>query len=86
MKHLEMSQHAMKRSQQRGIPQSVIDLILWYGTPRPRPGGAEEYVVLDKDISRIESGLKHLLQQVERLKGKAVLVKDDTIVTEYHLR
>jgi hypothetical protein len=34
---LEMSNHAIKRSQQRGIPRSYSDIIVEFGTPERKP-------------------------------------------------
>lgn len=83
---MHTTQHAEARMRQRGIPEDLVDLILQYGTPRRRPGGAYEYVVRKGDRARLVRHLKHLLHRAEALDRKAVLVGDDgVVVTTYHL-
>jgi hypothetical protein len=74
---MRLSIHAVTRSRQRGIPLQYLPLILEYGTPVVRPGNATEYQLLDKD-------LKKLLQILEKLAGRVVIVgQDDTVITTY---
>ena len=83
---MNTTKHAEARKRQRGIPDNVVELIIENGTPRPRPGGAEEYVVMKADRDRIVSYLKQLIRLVDATTGKGVLVSaEGTIITNYHL-
>jgi len=84
---MKISKHAKIRSQQRGIPENFIDLILAHGSHTRKPGNAFEYRVNPKDKNRIISILKHLIHEVEKLPQKAVLVSNDgEVITVYHLK
>lgn len=79
-----ITNHALKRMAQRSIKMIDVDLILEYGTSKSRPGGAFEYYIEKENIPKIISGLKHTINQIDRLKDKAVLVIDNKIKTVYH--
>lgn len=85
---MEISKHANKRSQQRGIPRNYLDIITRYGTPVEKPGNAFEYRLHKKDKDRIIQHLKRLIQCVDKCTGKAVLMDSnkDTVVTAYNLK
>lgn len=71
---------------QRGIPTDVVDLIVLLGTPRRRSGRAVEYIVRHTDRQAIIGHLKQLIQKVDRLGDKGVLISDDDeVITMYHL-
>ncbi|MBW1689896.1 MAG: hypothetical protein DRG87_02745 [Deltaproteobacteria bacterium] len=84
---MKVSNHANKRSQQRGIPKDYIDLILEYGTPVRRQGDTLEYRLHKKDRDRLVKHLKQLINSIDRCTNKAVLVDSDMkeIVTVYNL-
>jgi hypothetical protein len=74
---MNVTKHAKARSRQRGIPLENLDIILSFGTPIFKKGGATEFRLLKKDA-------KKLIQQFDKLIGKAVLVSEDgTIITTY---
>ncbi|PIS30006.1 MAG: hypothetical protein COT43_02695 [Candidatus Marinimicrobia bacterium CG08_land_8_20_14_0_20_45_22] len=81
---MKISQHAMKRMTQRAIKMSDIELILALGTIQPRPGGAVEYFVKREKISFVINELKHIMNQVNRLTDKAILITDNKVKTVYH--
>lgn len=81
---MDISRHATARSQQRGIPKDLVDLIIEFGTPQRKPGGAVEYSVRKKDRNRMMIHLKHLFNRLEKISNKAVLVIDDQVITVYH--
>jgi hypothetical protein len=81
---MTITNHAKQRSQQRGIPLSGIDLVMLFGTPIRRPGGAIEYVLLKKDKVKLIEFFKNLVQVADKLEGKAILTSGDTVVTAYH--
>lgn len=82
---MNISKHAKIRIQQRGIPLSVVELIIQYGEPKKAQGNAYKYEVNGNMIPKLQSHIKDLLQQVEKLKNKVVVVaEDDAIITAYH--
>ena len=50
---MNISKHAVVRSQQRGIPTDDIDLIMQFGKPQYKPGGAIEYSKVDPNVKTI---------------------------------
>lgn len=81
---MDISKHATVRCQQRGIPKDFVDLIMEFGTPHSKPGGAIEYIVRKKDKNRMISHLKHFINYLDRITNKAVLVIDEQVITVYH--
>lgn len=77
---MELSRHAEIRKQQRGFQADDIDLIMSFGTCTRRPGNAVEYQMTHKRK-------KQLIQALDRVKDKAVLLSDDekTVMTLYNL-
>jgi hypothetical protein len=74
---MRMSRHAETRCQQRGIPFDSIPIIMTFGTPTQKSGNATEYQMLEKDV-------KWLVQRLDKLVGKTVIVgDDDTVITTY---
>lgn len=81
---MDISRHATARSQQRGIPKDLFDLIMEFGTAKRKPGGAVEYSVGKKDKNRMIHHLKNLISQFEKIDKKAVLIIDNQVITVYH--
>ncbi len=81
---MDISRHATARGQQRGIPKDLIDLIMEFGTPQRKPGGAIEYSVRKKDKNRIIGHLKHLINRLDKIANKGVLIIDNEVITVYH--
>jgi len=81
---MDISKHATARSQQRGIPKDLVDLIMEFGTPQRKPGGAIEYSVRKKDKNRIIGHLKYLINRLDKTTNKGVLIMDDQVITVYH--
>ena len=81
---MNISKHAVVRSQQRGIPTDDIDLIMQFGKPQYKPGGAIEYSVTKKDRNRMIIHLKHLINHLDKIANKAVLVIENQVITVYH--
>jgi hypothetical protein len=84
---MRISKHARSRCQQRGIPSRFIELILEYGAPVRNAGNATEYRLLKGDKAKIESFARSLLQNVDKISHKAVLLSDDaqTVITLYNV-
>ncbi len=81
---MNISKHAIRRCQQRGISKDLIDLIIKFGTPQCKPGGALEFSVIKKDKSRMISHLKRLMNSIDKIANKGVLVIDEQVITVYH--
>lgn len=81
---MSISKHAKIRCQQRGIPNDEIDLIIQYGTQKNKVGGAIEYGVKKKDKNKIIQKLKRLINKLDKIQNKRVLVVDNSIITVYH--
>lgn len=83
---MQTSQHAIVRSQQRGFPSQLIDLILDFGTPERKPGNALEYKLTRRDRNKVRTRLKRQIQDLDKVDGKAVLVIGNTIATVYDIK
>ncbi len=81
---MNISKHATKRGQQRGISQDIITLVLEIGTPRYKPKGAIEYSIPTKKKNVLIRHLKDMIKQLEKADSKGVLLKGNTIITVYH--
>jgi len=85
---MNLTKHANKRKQQRGISKSTIDLIKRYGRERTKPGNAIEISIPIKGVKKLIETEKKLSKQriheLERTISKGVLVIENTIITTYH--
>lgn len=79
MSALSLTQHAVVRLAQRGMSANDADLIMLIGSEAP-----DGYMVRDHDCADIEAALKQLLNRLQRLKGKRVVVLGERLVTAYH--
>ncbi|MFH1069835.1 MAG: hypothetical protein V1794_09490 [Candidatus Glassbacteria bacterium] len=79
------SSHACKRISQRGITTEIAELIVLYGTPRPKPGGVDEYTISKEKKNQIIRKAKNLIQNLDKVSGKAVLVSSNSneVITAY---
>jgi hypothetical protein len=82
--YMTLSKHAEIRCRQRGIPEKYVDLIVQYGKPKYKPGGALEYTISKRDKNEIQRQLKKMITQLDKISNKAVLVADNSIITVYH--
>jgi hypothetical protein len=84
---MEMSKHASKRSQQRGIPKSYAEIILKYGNAERKPGNVFEYRLPKRKADKIAKQFKHLIQSLDKCTRKGVLVdlSEGKIITVYNL-
>jgi hypothetical protein len=76
---MNISDHAQKRLQQRGMSGSDIELILSHGTETN-----DGYLLRDQDARRAEAELRKQIEHIHRLAGKYIVVKGETLVTAYH--
>jgi hypothetical protein len=82
---MNATQHAHTRSQQRGIPPMVIDLLLQFGS-RERAGDGCSKVFLDKrDRRRLEAYAGPLNRQLEPFMDIYLVVSpQDQVITAAH--
>ena len=83
---MKISNHALIRSKQRGIPKDYIDMIMQYGTPIKKPGQTLEIKIQKRDKNQIIKHLKRLLNSIDKCSNKAVLVDSNTstVITVYN--
>jgi len=83
---MKKSQHAEARERQRGIRKEEVELLLTFGKPERKPGGAFEYKMSRRDASKVVQHYKRKLQLIDKAQKKAVLVSsDEVIITVYAL-
>ena len=73
-----MSKHAMKRIRQRGYRDDDVKTELELGSLRGDAVFLSDTIVREKVIE-----YRHMITQLERLRGTAVIVMNDTVVTIY---
>lgn len=84
---MQISKHAQSRSQQRGIRNDIVDIIIEHGTPVNKPGSALEYRLTKKKRADLITSFKKMINKLERTSGIAVLTgTDGQIITVYHLQ
>jgi len=77
--------HALKRFQQRGIKNSLVEIILEYGVSTRRPGDAFAYMIPKKEKNKIISNLKHIINVIDKSSGRVLIVSSDGhVITGYH--
>ena len=81
---MNMTIHATKRRQQRGIQACHIKLITAFGTTEIRPGNAIASYLDDRGMKDLENVLRQGLQLLDKIKGQVVIESDGKIVTCYH--
>lgn len=82
---MHLSQHARIRSRQRGIPESAMDYIRHFGIEENAKGGAIRYRFTGKSYTEAEHCLKHILQELSKIKNRCVIVDEEhcTVITAY---
>lgn len=80
------TQHARARSQQRGIPPVLIDLLLKFGATQRAPGGVDK-VYFDKAARRrVRTYVGNVFKQIDEfLDVYAVVSPDGQVITVAHL-
>lgn len=78
---LHVSEHSRIRMKQRGLRPEDVDFIVRHGTRC----GDKQYLSRS-DVNWLINEAKQTIARASRLKGKTVVVSDDTIVTVYHDR
>jgi len=75
---MDLSSHARKRLQQRGMSSADVEAIVAYGTPVR--GG---YLLRARDVNEAISELKGQISMLERLKDRVVIADTQTVITAY---
>jgi len=82
---MKLSKHAKIRSQQRGIPKKLINMVIIHGEPERGPGGARIYMLNKKNKNQIITRMKQNIQVLEKAANVKVVVSDDEhVITAYH--
>jgi len=82
---MTLTDHASIRSQQRAIPQLVIDLLLQFGASESAGDGASKRFFDKAARRRVKAYAGPLSQALdEHLDLYAVVAPDDTIITVAH--
>jgi len=76
-----LTKHAKKRMQQRGIPSKVLKLIKKHGNLKYAAGGAMTVSINKKDYQRAIQELKNTIQLLEKAKNHRIITKDNVILT-----
>lgn len=80
-----LTQHALSRCQQRGIPPILLDLLLAFGATAKAPGGAEKVFFDKASRKKIKAYAGPLAGLLERhLDIYAVVVDGDKVITIGH--
>lgn len=81
----EMSRHAQKRAQQRGLSNDQVPIITAYGEPEHDGRGGIRYLMTDKAMIRLVRALGRN-QCIDGLAGAYVVVSadDGTVITIGH--
>ena len=82
MSGLVYSGHARMRMQQRGLRERDIELIVDLGTRVSE----DAYILRRQDVEREIELRRREIQALSRLRGRKVVVAEDTVVTGYHPR
>jgi len=80
MLDLHVTNHAEARMRQRGFRKDDVDLVLRVAT-RVADGA---FFLRDKDAAREIKNRRREIQQLERLRGSKLIVKNGALVTLYH--
>lgn len=83
---MTISKHAAIRGQQRGISRQHIAMLLEYGKPENKPGGATAYRLSRRILKEI-SGSKAagVSQLLDKLRHQVIICGSDGVVlTCYH--
>ena len=80
---MEITKHAKLRQGERGIPNSLLNVILENGISAGAPGGAIKIFFGKREHQKIVSAAKKLIQILDKAKGGTLIVKGNDILTIY---
>jgi hypothetical protein len=79
MIHPDLTNHARIRSAQRAIRPADLELLLQFGIPVP-----DGLLATDKVFEDLERQIRQTLERLRRLRGKRVVLAENSVVTVYH--
>jgi hypothetical protein len=75
---LRLSSHAKQRLQQRGVRKRDVGIVMEHGTD------TEEAILLtNHDVAEAIAEYRRRIADLERLRGVALVIADDTVVSVY---
>ena len=74
-----ISAHAQMRMQQRAVRDRDLALFLEFGTEFD-----DGPILRNKDVARAMFSMREDIRRVEKLRGKAIIVVGDTVLTTYN--
>ena len=80
---MNLTKHAEKRKNQRGISDTDINILLEHGRYMSAPGGAEKIRFGGKECQLAISELKKMIQMLDKAKGLTVIINENKIITVY---
>lgn len=78
---MKQSRHSSVRSQQRGIPSLVIDLLIEFGSRSYRDNGAEIVFFDRKSRKRVEKYTGGLIGKLNEHMDSYAVVSGNTVIT-----
>jgi len=78
---MNMSQHAQKRSQQRGVPPLIVDLLLRFGSREHDRHGAEICYFDHQSKKRLHSYAGSLVEKISEQLDAYVVVAEGNVIT-----
>ena len=78
-----LTNHAERRSQQRGISHEVMQVIMKYGRSSEAPGNTCKLFFGNKEYSSVVREFKKIMKTLERAKGGTIILGGDRIITVY---
>lgn len=81
--YMKKTYHSEMRMQQRGVTNSVLDIVLNNGQQDEAPGGAVKYFFGKKEYQQEMNRIKECERLLERAKNTIVIVRDGIIITTY---
>ena len=76
---MQLTAHAHTRMQQRAVRDRDLALILKFGTEFD-----DGLILKDKDVAVAISSMREEIRRLENLRGKAVILEGDTVLTTYN--
>lgn len=80
---MKKSKHFMKRQQQRGISDCLLNIIEENGKYLRAPGGATKIKLGNREYQDLVHKIKHFLQILDRAKGRTIIVDGQDMLTVY---
>ena len=80
---MNKTKHFMKRQQQRGISNNLLDIIEKEGKYLRAPGGVVKIHLGNREYQNLVAKIKRFLQILDKAKGGTIIIDDSDILTTY---